>query len=483
MAELGTTGSVHAAETDLWSDDLLGRRNDAQAIETFLTKRIGERRARGRTASYVLNLDAGFGQGKSFFLERFEQQLRNAGYIVARINAWEDDFADDPLVPVLASIAKAFPKLGGESRKKLTAFVHAGGKVASIVGKQIGKVAIEKLVGKDGADLADAVGEEIAKAGAAAAEESMAALSEALSKSVVERFNESKATIGKFRDALSKVLQRPEVQKPLFVLIDELDRCRPTYAIAMLERIKHLFEVDDVVFVVATDTRQLRYAIVAEYGAGFDGTGYLLRFFDRTYRFAVPEQDRYVAHLLKQHNIANELLSSPPRNDHVGFVTAVAASHNLSLRDLERCLDVLHSAVTIWPHAVPLQLIYILPLVVAHCRGEIDEFESLARLDALPERERRLRRDAGIEFKEGPQTETIACTVLLNKMLRLAQKPIPEIRRSGNPNFSDLWLQEQFTREFSTLHGNSYSGVGPRSVMLGYAELVRQVSRLTKVEG
>jgi hypothetical protein len=41
---------------------------------------------------------------------------------------------------------------------------------------------------------------------------------------------------------------------PLFVLIDELDRCRPPFAIALLDRIKHLFDIDEPVFVFAADT-------------------------------------------------------------------------------------------------------------------------------------------------------------------------------------------------------------------------------------
>ncbi|TOL41491.1 hypothetical protein CGH98_24085, partial [Vibrio parahaemolyticus] len=74
------------------------------------------------------------------------------------------------------------------------------------------------------------------------------------------------------------------------VFIDELDRCRPSYAVEMLEVIKHFFELDNVVFVVATDTEQLQHAVKAVYGQLFDAQLYLGRFFRR--RFSLLELSR-----------------------------------------------------------------------------------------------------------------------------------------------------------------------------------------------
>lgn len=50
---------------------------------------------------------------------------------------------------------------------------------------------------------------------------------------------------------------------PFFIFIDQLDRCRPTYAIEMLEQVKHLFDIDHAVFVIATDGDQLARSIKA----------------------------------------------------------------------------------------------------------------------------------------------------------------------------------------------------------------------------
>lgn len=81
------------------------------------------------------------------------------------------------------------------------------------------------------------------------------------------------------------------VELPIFILVDELDRCRPDYAIELLEGIKHLFGVKGIYFVVATNIDQLSESVKAVYGTGFDGARYLKRFFDLEY--TLPEPDRF----------------------------------------------------------------------------------------------------------------------------------------------------------------------------------------------
>ena len=71
-----------------------------------------------------------------------------------------------------------------------------------------------------------------------------------------------------------------EQAQKLVIFIDELDRCRPSYALEMLERIKHYFDDDRIIFVVSVNKEQLTHTITTYYGEGFDSTGYLNKFFD-----------------------------------------------------------------------------------------------------------------------------------------------------------------------------------------------------------
>ena len=72
----------------------------------------------------------------------------------------------------------------------------------------------------------------------------------------------------------------------LIIFIDELDRCKPTYAVQLLERIKHYFTNDRITFVFSVNINELQHTIKSCYGDGFDACRYLDRFFD--YRIPLP---------------------------------------------------------------------------------------------------------------------------------------------------------------------------------------------------
>ena len=85
--------------------------------------------------------------------------------------------------------------------------------------------------------------------------------------------------------------------KPLLVMIDELDRCRPTYAVELLETAKHLFAVDQVVFVLAVNRTELQHAVKALYGNEFKADGYLRRFIDLDVHLPEPNLENFLNEL------------------------------------------------------------------------------------------------------------------------------------------------------------------------------------------
>ena len=97
-----------ASAENIWAEDLLDRARDALLVAAFLTGKIEERTGKGETASYVLNIDARWGQGKSFFLTRLQRQLNRDGHLTAYVNAWEDDHSDDPLIAIIKAIDETF---------------------------------------------------------------------------------------------------------------------------------------------------------------------------------------------------------------------------------------------------------------------------------------------------------------------------------------------------------------------------------------
>ena len=78
------------------------------------------------------------------------------------------------------------------------------------------------------------------------------------------------------------------------MIIDELDRCRPSYAVELLEVAKHVFAVDHIVFVLAVNRSQLSHSVKALYGNDFDAYGYLRRFFDVDFRLPDPSREKFI---------------------------------------------------------------------------------------------------------------------------------------------------------------------------------------------
>lgn len=82
----------------------------------------------------------------------------------------------------------------------------------------------------------------------------------------------------KVKEIFNEIIE--EQTQKLVIFIDELDRCKPSYALEMLERIKHYFDDDRIIFIVSVNKEQLIHTILNYYGNGFDSTGYLNKFFD-----------------------------------------------------------------------------------------------------------------------------------------------------------------------------------------------------------
>jgi hypothetical protein len=505
-----------ASSDDIWADDLLGRQADAEFLKQFLVRRIEERSEEGRKKSYVLNLDAGWGHGKTFFLTRFKRQLEAEGYLAVYVNAWEDDHAEDPMIAVMAAIDEAIaPRL--KKKKVLTKTWETTKSSFKQIAVTTATHGLKKLGSKYLGEGADIIGDIWANGGEPShanpapspskASESEGGISdqvaEALSEGVeklldrygeeaLSRFRKAKSSSASFKDNLTKFLDNAshykDIKVPLFVLVDELDRCRPTYAIELLERIKHLFEVDNIVFVVATDSGQLRHAIKAVYGESFESGRYLLRFFDRSYEFEKPSLESFVSSLFARFQIKPSRLSSPPDNEHQDFVLTSMRAFRLSLRDAEQCFDILRTILTTWQHPTPLELVYLLPLIFAYQQGHSRLFQALERcsasevkeqLDALGIDDWTLHfraRTAAFSRVEAREFgfKNFLFTYLPNIIIPLSKSTDGE-RQSPDSR----WIQERFIAELRMIHNTAYNhNGGPMSVLRKYPEMVRNAGRI-----
>lgn len=236
---------------DPFANDAIGRRTQAERL-TRLVERI--------EGPCVIALDAPYGAGKTTFLRMWAQKLRNEGFRVAEFNAWTSDFDGKPFNALAAQIVDAIDDADSDNavNKAVDKLKGALVKVAAFA-PMISLAMPEVAVDLDSANFVSAANVRLP-------------IDALRSKS-----KEKEKSIQDIRDALAEYTDK---KGRLVVLIDELDRCRPPYAIETLEVAKHIFNADGVVFALGLHRQQLTASIKAVYGQDFDAVGYLERFFD-----------------------------------------------------------------------------------------------------------------------------------------------------------------------------------------------------------
>lgn len=116
----------------------------------------------------------------------------------------------------------------------------------------------------------------------------------------------------------------------LVIFIDELDRCRPTFAVELLEQIKHYFNNDRITFVFSTNIKQLQYTIKKYYGEEFEAKRYLDKFFDLT--ISLNE-----INVIGYFNFVNE----NARGDMYDYVCKeIVKEYNFTLRDVIKFIQI-----------------------------------------------------------------------------------------------------------------------------------------------
>ena len=214
---------------DPYRDDTLSRKENIDNMSLLL---------RNISTPIVLSVNAPWGQGKTTFLEMLHADLMNNRCNSIYFSAWETDFASDPLLAFLGEMSQSLNTLTNGDKKKNEAWEKA-----KKAGVHILKKGIPALIKVGTAGIID-VDKMI--------EDEASKLIEGISKDVITEYSRNKDEIIRFKDSIAKLLCNEDGTKTkLFIIIDELDRCRPTYAIEFLERIKHLLDIEGLVFVLA----------------------------------------------------------------------------------------------------------------------------------------------------------------------------------------------------------------------------------------
>lgn len=479
---------------DPWHDDMLGRKDEASAVLRFIHGRIEERLKHSDPASYVLNLNSQWGHGKTFFLERLRQDLQNGGAAVAFVNAWETDFSDDPMTAIMSAIDEALkPFLSRPTiRNAWKAAVRSGAPLVIGFSKKVGGKLLSKYAGDFADDLFDAAFNDGAEKEAPkkpddplgvekGVEEVVDKLADSALERVMQGFRTQLRSVATFKSQLTKVAkslqQNGKALRPIYVLVDELDRCRPLYAIRMLEAVKHLFNAEGVVFIVGTDTEQLSQSVKAVYGASFDSDRYLYRFFDRTYRLRKPESAPFIKYLYAKNSIDVQKLAYPHLVDLSIFTLRFFEDFDCSLRDIEQCFDMLHTVCTMWDKKAKIQLGYLLALIILYHFGRKKEYGILSGQVNAPFDSPIITTPSVIlshnvgSYNEPSRLVTGSTKTMIDAYKTALARPLTEYVNGSTPkNPVDQWVFEQMREEFHILHSTLRRGMeGPFSVIRDYA--------------
>lgn len=313
---------IQISEEDPFANDLLNRKIEIENLSILLLN---------VNSPAVIAIDSRWGTGKTTFIHMWEQYIKKGDLNSLYFNAWATDFSEDPLVSFLGEMNEGLGKLIGTSEESRKAWSRA-----KHVGKQIAKRALPALIKIGTAGVIDAE---------KAIEDEFSKVTESLANDALEDYLKDKNAIKEFRETLTRLIKLSSGSGPVFIFVDELDRCRPTYAIKLLERIKHLFDIEGLIFVLALDKEQLKHSISAVYGKNIDTNGYLRRFIDFEYQLKWPENKSYIDFLFSSLSL-NDFFDQRKKyrsfqydQEHLANVFLLLAEcHKLSLREIEQLL-------------------------------------------------------------------------------------------------------------------------------------------------
>lgn len=319
------TPEIEIDESDPFKNDKLDRKPFAESLLSLITN---------VEDNLVISLDAPWGDGKTTFVKMWQGFLKINGVQSLYFDAFANDSFEDPFMALVGSIDLLIEKEFSnkpDTMKKLQEFkgkaIRVGTRLLSW-GAKVGVKAVTLNV-VDSEQLKGVMEDIASDAG------------ESASKFVADKLNNYKEVLNateEFRNKLSELAEEvyKQNQKPLVFIIDELDRCKPTYALELIEKVKHLFSVKHIVFVLVMHTDQLEESVKCVYGQNIDARTYLQKFIN--VECTLPKCDKsglendyakYCRALCEFHGL--------PIDRYIEAMWLMARVFNLSLRDLQRC--------------------------------------------------------------------------------------------------------------------------------------------------
>lgn len=219
-------------------------------------------------------IEGTWGVGKTFILERLEEKLeleqdeekKDNRYFVFHYNCWKYDYYEEPAIAIISVLKDKVEN----ANKVCDGVVKDAWKAAEKYIKNMTKEFVKNKIGIDFVQVVEDVRTEGVKR-----------------KKEENEFD----TLFAFNQTLENVRKQVKelaATKTMVIVVDELDRCMPAYAIKILERLHHMFEgIDNVLVIIAVDSKQLNHSIREIYGDQVDTERYLKKFISFKYNIGI----------------------------------------------------------------------------------------------------------------------------------------------------------------------------------------------------
>ncbi|MDE4133439.1 P-loop NTPase fold protein [Phaeobacter sp. QD34_3] len=327
------TDSDSGTGANPWEGDRLGYSEVGDTFTTLI-KSISDTK--------VISIEAGYGQGKTFFRERWAKQLKAEGEVVIEIDAHMSDHSGDPVLTFIGALIAALPESANPKRDKA---IENGKKIVGVLGKTLAGVAAKQGMGA----LVDVVSGEASEALEGyedlqgAVEKFGVGISKAAGALIAAQVTAERVRNVELKEqmeALRKALTEGNPNPRVVVLVDELDRCHPDYTIAFLEAMKLVFSHEGFVFCLFVDDAYLNGLAEHRFGKREAGERYLDKFVN--IRLKLPQTEKALSNAAE--DVFNTLPEGTPFGEGEEFTIARAARlagemaplSGLTMRQIER---------------------------------------------------------------------------------------------------------------------------------------------------
>lgn len=293
----------------------------------------------------VAILDGRWGTGKSVFARQWANHLKNSGTPSIYFDAFAADYVEHPFTAVSAAFIKAAAKVRRNNQpsydRLLTNIARASKRIGATAAKVGVKAATLGIVDAAAIDAVASIKDDLADALGDISEEVVkAALEEhASDEAVFEELKNSLKDLPNLLDVKDRE-EGEESHRSLVVIIDELDRCRPDFALGVLETLKHFFRSDRIHFVLVTNVNHLLLSVNHRYGMSEAALEYIQKFYDFIIHFEQPfAHDANTRSTIHARRVLHRLLPDKVRNnmgeDVSENIGVICRAYDLSLRQTE----------------------------------------------------------------------------------------------------------------------------------------------------